>query len=85
MQSRLEEITALDSVVLAVSADTVEDNRKLAASAKLEFSLLADREGKAVDAFGLRHTGASIDGRDIARPAVFIIGRDGRIAWRRLR
>ena len=80
----MEEVKALDAEVLAVSADSVEDNRKLAESAHLAFSLLDDSEGKAMDAFGLRHSGASIDGGDIARPAVFIIDRDGRIAWREL-
>ncbi len=75
---------SLDSEVLAVSTDSEEENRQLAESEELGFSLLADREGKAVDAFGLRHAGASIDGSDIARPAVFVIDRDGHIAWRQL-
>ncbi len=75
---------ALDAEVLAVSVDTKEANRRLAESAGLEFSLLSDREAVAVDAFGLRHPGGSMDGSDIARPGVFIVGRDGKISLARL-
>ncbi len=84
MQSRIDEIRDLNAVVLAVSVDTPEESRRLATSAGLTFSLLSDRNAVAVDAFGLRHRGASIDGSDIARPAVFIIDRDGNVAWRSL-
>ena len=84
MQSRIEEIRNLDGEVLAISADTPADNQQLAESAGLDFSLLSDRDATVTETFGLRHTGASIDGRDIARPAVFIIDRDGNIAWRSL-
>jgi peroxiredoxin len=37
----------------------------------------------AIDAFGVRHAGGGIEG-DIARPAVFLIDREGRIVWREL-
>ena len=82
MQSRIEEIRSLDAEVLAISSDSPEDNQELAA--KLDFPILSDVELTVIDAFGLRHAGASIEGKDIARPGVFIIGRDGQIAWRDL-
>ena len=82
MQSRLEEIRALGAEVLALSADTPQENHKLAESAGLEFSLLSDQQGTALDAFGVRHASGSIDGGDIARPGIFIVGRDGNIVWR---
>ena len=82
LQSRINEIKALDAEVLAISADSPENSRQLVESAGLEFSILSDLEGKAMDAYGLRHEGASIKGDDIARPAVFIIDREGQIAWR---
>jgi peroxiredoxin len=84
LQSRLNEIRALDAEVLAVSVDSIEENQRLAESAGIGFSLLSDREASALDAFGLRHVGGSIDGGDIARPAIFIVGRDGKIRWRDL-
>ena len=84
MQSRLQEIEALDAKVLAISTDAVDDNRRLADSAGIQFSLLSDADGAIMDAFGLRHAGGNIDGGDIARPAVFIVDRDGKIVWRDL-
>jgi peroxiredoxin Q/BCP len=84
LQSRLVELEVLDAEVLAISADSVEQNQRLAESAELEFSLLADPERKAIEAYGLLHAGASIDGGDIARPAMFLVDRNGSIAWRSL-
>lgn len=40
-----------------------------------------DPNGEMIDAYGVRHPGASIEGGDIARPAVFIVD-DGKILWR---
>ena len=84
LQSRLQEIRELDAEVLGISTDTTPKNQNLADSAMIEFPLLSDTELAAIDAFGVRHVGASMEGTDIARPAVFIVGRDGQIAWRGL-
>ena len=83
MQSRLEEIRALDAEVVAISSDDVEACREIAEAYGLEFSLLADPEFQAIDAFGLRHEEGGMGG-DVARPATFILDREGRVAWRRL-
>ena len=84
MQSRLKEMHELGGRVLAISVDSPEQSKALAESAEITFPLLSDPECKVIDAYGLRHRGASINGGDIARPAVFIIDRDGKIAWRAL-
>ena len=84
LQSRLPEIQTLDAEVLAISADTPAENRRVAESAELEFPILADTQGEAMDAFGVRHRGGGLHGNDIARPAVFILDREGRITWRAL-
>lgn len=84
MQSRYDQIRALDAEVFGISTDTPRENQEFADSAQIAFPLLSDQDGQAMDAFGLRHEGASIEGKDIARPAVFIIDRDGKIAWRQL-
>jgi peroxiredoxin len=36
-----------------------------------------------IDAFGLRHVDGGMEG-DIARPAVLVFDRDGRVVWRHL-
>lgn len=82
MQSRYDEISDLGAEVVAVSVDSTEQNLNVVESAELEYSILSDAEGKMMDAYGVRHVGASMDGGDIARPAVFIVDGDGNIAWR---
>ncbi len=83
MQSRIEEIKALDAEVLAISVDSVEANRKLAAKQRFDFQLLSDQNGEAIEAFGLRHANANPMGdQDIARPATFVLDREGNITWR---
>ncbi len=37
-----------------------------------------------IDAYGVRHPDGMETGRDIARPAIFLIDRQGRIVWRDL-
>jgi peroxiredoxin len=48
----------------------------------ITFPVLSDKEFKVIDAYGLRHKGASVKGTDIARPAIFIIDASGKIKWR---
>jgi peroxiredoxin len=83
LQSRIEDIRALDAEVLAISVDSVEDNRKLATKQRFGFQLLSDLNGKAIEAFGLKHVSAHPMGdQDIARPATFVVDREGNIAWK---
>ncbi len=83
MQSRLSEIKALNAEVLAISVDVPEKSKEVVETNGLEFRILSDSEGKAMDAFGLRHPGAFM-GKDAARPGVFIIDTEGKIAWKAL-
>lgn len=81
MQSRYEEIKNLGAEVLAVSVDSPAQNLGVVEKAKLEFPILSDPDLDMIDAYGVRHVGASMQGGDIARPAVFILN-EGKIAWR---
>ena len=83
MQSRLKEIHAAGGEVLAISVDRPEQSRVIRDRLGLGFPLLSDPELAAIDAYGLRHVGGGPEG-DIARPAVFVLDRAGRIAWRDL-
>ena len=84
LQSRYREFRARGADVLAISTDSVEKNAEVAANVGLSYRVLSDPELHAVDAFGLRHAGAGIDGHDIARPATFVIDERGIIRWRNL-
>ena len=81
MQSRIAEFRQLDAEILAVSSDDPEHGRQLAESYGIEYALLADPELRVIDAWGLRHAGGGIAG-DVARPATFVLDREGRIVWR---
>jgi len=83
LQSRYERIRALDAEVVAISVDAPDDSRAIVESYGLGFPVLSDPDLIAIDAFGVRHEGGGLDG-DVARPAVFILDRDGRVVWRDL-
>ena len=61
--------------VIGVSFDNEESHQKFIEKYSLNFSLLADTDGKIADAYGVR-----IPGKNIARRVSFLIGKDGKIA-----
>lgn len=77
--------------VYAISIDKPEDSRKLAekiaadGKGKVEYPLLSDPGSKTIEAWGLRspaYKGQPIDG--VPHPAVYVIGKDGKVAWARI-
>ena len=70
--------------MLAISVDPVDKNREMSDKLGFEFALLSDPEHEAIDAYGVRHAEGGMGGVDIARPAVFVLDRDGNIAWKDL-
>jgi peroxiredoxin len=88
LQLRASDFEAAGAKLVAVSVDSVEQNRGVAEKVGLSFPVLSDPDLVAVDAFGLRHPGGNPfpePGRsaDIARPAVYVID-GGVIRWRDL-
>ena len=85
MQSRIADIRATGTEVLAISVDPPEKSAMLAERIRLAYPLLSDPFLEAVDAYGLRHTGGGPGGDlgpvDISRPATYLIGPDGQILW----
>ena len=81
MQSRIADIRRLDAEVVGISVDPPASSLEIAEAYGLEFSLLSDPDLDAIDAFGVRHVGGGFEG-DIARPAVFVLDRQGRVTWR---
>jgi peroxiredoxin Q/BCP len=81
--------------VVGVSGDSVKNHQLFRKAHNLNFTLLADTEGKVADAFGVpvvreeKTVKAVIDGREelltrsvTARRWTFVIDRDGKIAAR---
>ncbi len=66
--------------MLAVSVDPPDKSAEIAEAYGLSYSVLSDPDLEVIDAYGVRHPDGGIEGH-IARPATFIIGSDGRVAW----
>ena len=69
---------------LAISVDTPEESRDLATKAGYTFPILSDRSAYVIRRYDLLHKGAGENGRDIARPAEFLVDRNGIVRWRNL-
>lgn len=69
-----------DVVVLPISADDVASHQAWAKEMNFPFALVADTQLSAAHAYG-----SHVPGRPTSGRTVFVIGKDGRIAWRDLR
>lgn len=81
IRDSLPDFKSLDCVVLGVSADTVQSHKKFAEKYGLPFTLLADTDKKAIDAYGVWRL-KSMMGREffgIVRTS-FLVGPDGKVA-----
>jgi peroxiredoxin Q/BCP len=67
----------INAQILGVSLDDVESHEKFAEKYSLPFPLLADTEGKASEAYGVK---TKMFGMTVAKRQTFLIGPDGKIA-----
>jgi peroxiredoxin Q/BCP len=74
-RDRMEELKKQGVEVVGVSFDSPESHQKFIAKHNLNFTLLADTDGKIAEAYGVR-----VPGRNFARRVSFLIGLDGKIA-----
>ena len=66
---------------VAISADTIEESRDLINKAGYSFTFLSDPKAETIRRYDLVHAGAGENGRDIARPAEFLLDSSGRVRW----
>ncbi len=83
LQTRITDFEKTGTRVIAVSPDSVAENKGVADRFDLTFPILSDADLELTKALGLLHEGASMDGGDIPRPATLII-RNGAIIWKDL-
>jgi peroxiredoxin Q/BCP len=67
----------INAQILGVSLDDVESHAKFAENHGLPFPLLADTEGKAAEAYGVK---TKMFGMTVAKRQTFLVGPDGKIA-----
>jgi peroxiredoxin len=66
---------------VAISVNTPEINRDLLKQSGYTFTFLSDPKAEAIRQYDLVHSGAGIDGEDIARPAEFLLDSSGTVRW----
>jgi len=88
LHSLLPEARKQDSVIVAVSSDSVDKIKdvipKVRSSTHTEFSitLLSDEGHKVIDRYGLLNEAAAKRGRFIPHPTTFVIDKNGIVRWR---
>jgi peroxiredoxin len=83
-ERRLPEFAARGVQVAAITVDSPEESKKLAAIEGYTFPILSDPQAAIIRAYGVYHKGGGEGGRDIARPAEFLLDRTGTIRWENL-
>lgn len=78
-----EELTRRGGRILAISTDPPKKSREVVQKRALGFHIVADESRAVLSAFGLVHKGMGPGGTDVARPAMILLAKGGRIAWRR--
>lgn len=66
---------------MAISVDSPEESRKLCQARGYTFPFLSDPNAATIRAYGVLHPHGGEGGRDIARPAEFLVDPAGTILW----
>jgi len=83
-EKRLDELHARGIEVAAISVDSTDESRKLSKAKEYTFPVLSDPNAEVIRSYGVLHAKAGENGRDIARPAEFLIDSAGKIRWMNL-
>ncbi len=74
LRDRMDELKRDNVDVIGVSFDSSASHQKFIADQSLNFTLIADTDGKIADAYGVRMLG-----KNMAHRVSFLIGKDGKI------
>jgi peroxiredoxin len=66
---------------VAISVDAPEVSRNMREQAGYTYTFLSDPQAEVIRRYDLVHEGAGEDGRDIARPAEFLVDSSGTVRW----
>jgi peroxiredoxin len=81
IQLNLEKFHEAGIRPVAISVDSPEESRDLCEKAGYTFTFLSDPRAEAIRRYDLVHAGAGENGRDIARPAEFLLDSSGTVRW----
>lgn len=77
----MAEFNARSVRVVAISVDPPEVNRRHCSEKGYTYTFLSDPKAETIRRYDVLHPGAGPQGRDIARPAEFLIDPSGTIRW----
>jgi peroxiredoxin len=80
-QQRLGEFRDRGVEILAISVDSPEESQKLCKARGYSFPFLSDPKAEVIRKYGVLHVGGGENGKDIARPAEFLVDNIGVIRW----
>lgn len=64
--------------------DAPEESATLCKKAGYTYTFLSDPKAEVIRRYDLLHRGAGVGGKDIARPAEFLVDGSGLVRWRNL-
>jgi peroxiredoxin len=70
--------------VVAISVDSPAESQRLCQSKGYSFPFLSDPNAEVIRQYGVLHPKGGEDGKDIARPAEFLVDSGGVIRWANL-
>ena len=80
MQDNYAKIQAAGAELIAISSDNEGDTKQTVQNGGLKFPVLADKDRAAITDYNVVDPGNN----RIARPAAYIVRKDGTIAWKSL-
>ena len=80
MQQNYAKIQAAGAELIAISSDNEGDTKRTVQNHRLKFPVLADKDRKAITDYNV----VDPSNNRIARPAAYIVGKDGTIIWKSL-
>ena len=66
---------------MAISVDKPEESATLCKKAGYTYTFLSDPNAEVIRRYDLLHKGAGVDGKDISRPAEFLVDSSGIVRW----
>jgi peroxiredoxin len=81
IEKNLSSLSAVGIRPVAISVDTPGESKDLTQKAGYTFTFLSDQKVDAIRRYDLVHAGAGEGGKDIARPAEFLIDQNGIVRW----
>lgn len=81
IEDNLDKLQGLGVRPVAISVDSSEESASLCRKAGYTYSFLSDPGAQVIRRYDVLHPGAGEGGKDIARPAEFLIDSSGTVRW----